>query len=100
MTWALVWADAFEGAQLDPAKWDFDLGNGFFDDRTQQWIAGWGDEELQYCSCELANVSVKDSSLTIRAVKTSLHGCACTSARLKARKQDGTPLFVQRYGRY
>ena len=98
--WALVWSDEFEGDQVDPAKWDFDLGNGFFDYKTHQWIAGWGNEELQYYTRDPANVSVKDSLLTIRAVKESLHGCGYTSARLKTRKRDGTPLFAQRYGRF
>ena len=98
--WALVWSDEFEGDQVDPAKWDFDLGNGFFDYKTHQWIAGWGNEELQHYTRDPANVSVKDSLLTIRAVKESLQGCGYTSARLKTRKRDGTPLFAQRYGRF
>ena len=43
---------------------------------------------------------VKNSLLTIRAVKESLHGCGYTSARLKTRKRDGTPLFSKLYGRF
>ena len=38
--------------------------------------------------------------LHIRAVKESLHGCGYTSARLKTRKRDGSPLFSQKYGRF
>ncbi|MDH4052566.1 MAG: glycoside hydrolase family 16 protein [Rubrivivax sp.] len=97
--WTLVWHDEFEGDRVDPAKWDFDLGNGFYDYRNHAWVPGWGNEELQYYTAEPANASVKDSLLTIRAVKESLHGCGYTSARMKTRKRDGTPLFTTRYGR-
>jgi beta-glucanase (GH16 family) len=97
--WKLVWSDEFEGDRVDPAKWDFDIGNGFFDYRHHTWIPGWGNEELQYYTREPENVSVKDSLLTIRAVKESLHGCGYTSARLKTRKRDGTALFTTLYGR-
>ncbi len=31
-------------------------------------------------------------------VKESLHGCGYTSARLKTRRRDGTPLFTKLYG--
>ena len=98
-SWELVWSDEFEGDRVDPAKWDFDLGNGFYDYRNNVWIPGWGNEELQYYTAEPANVFVKDSLLTIRAVKESLHGCGYTSARLKTKKRDGTPLFSKLYGR-
>ena len=40
--WKLVWSDEFEGDRVDPAKWDFDIGNGFFDYRHHTWIPGWG----------------------------------------------------------
>ena len=32
--WKLVWSDEFDGAQIDATKWDFELGNGFFDYKT------------------------------------------------------------------
>lgn len=98
--WKLVWNDEFEGDQVDPGKWDFDIGNGFFDYRNHVWVEGWGNEELQYYTQEPTNVSVKNSLLTIRAVKEALHGCGYTSARMKTRKRDGTPLFTKLYGRF
>jgi beta-glucanase (GH16 family) len=98
--WKLTWCDEFDGDSVDPAKWDFDLGNGFYDDKHHQWIAGWGNEELQYYTRDPANVFVKDSVLHLRALKESLHGCGYTSARLKTRRSDGTPLFNQRYGKF
>jgi beta-glucanase (GH16 family) len=98
--WRLVWRDEFEGHAVDPTKWDFDLGNGFYDYRNHAWVPGWGNEELQYYTHEPENVTVANSLLTIRAVKAPLHGCGYTSARLKTRKRDGTPLFNKLYGRF
>jgi beta-glucanase (GH16 family) len=97
--WTLVWQDEFEGSAVDRSKWDFDLGNGFFDYKNHAWIPGWGNEELQYYTDSPTNVEVKDSVLTIRAVKESLHGCGYTSARLKTRQRDGKALFTTLYGR-
>lgn len=98
--WILVWNDEFEGEQIDRSKWEYDIGNGFFDYKSHTWIEGWGNEELQYYTREPENVSVKDSLLTIRAVKEPLHGCGYTSARLKTRAKDGTALFAKTYGRF
>ncbi len=97
--WKLVWHDEFDGTEIDRSKWDFDLGNGFYDYKNNAWVAGWGNEELQYYTDAAANASVKNGLLTIRAVKESLHGCGYTSARLKTRKRDGTALFTTLYGR-
>ena len=97
--WKLVWHDEFDGERVDPAKWDFDIGNGFYDYKNQAWVPGWGNEELQYYTHEAENVVVRDGCLHIRAVKASLHGCGYTSARVKTRKRDGTVLFATRYGR-
>lgn len=97
--WTLVWDDEFDGSQVDRTKWDFDLGNGFYDYRNHAWVPGWGNEELQYYTHDEENVVVRDSCLTIRAVKAPLHGCGYTSARLKTRRRDGTVLFAKRYGR-
>jgi beta-glucanase (GH16 family) len=97
--WKLVWSDEFQGNTIDASKWDFDIGNGFFDYKTHTWIAGWGNEELQYYTANASNAFVKDGVLTIRAIKESLHGCGYTSARLKTRSRDGTALFAKLYGR-
>jgi len=98
--WKLTWADEFDGKELDREKWDFDLGNGFFDYNANQWIAGWGNNELQYYTREPENAYVKDGALRLRAVKESLHGCGYTSAKVKTKKRDGTPLFSQTYGKF
>ncbi len=97
--WTLVWSDEFEGDAVDRSKWDFDLGNGFYDYKNHAWVAGWGNEELQYYTHEPENVVVRDSCLFIRAVKAPLHGCGYTSARLKTKARDGSVLFAKQYGR-
>jgi beta-glucanase (GH16 family) len=98
--WKLTWSDEFDGNEIDRSKWDFDLGNGFYNYEAKQWISGWGNDELQYYTRERENAFVQDGMLHIRAIKESMHGCGYTSARLKSRKRDGSPLFSQRYGRF
>ncbi len=46
--WKLVWADEFDGKEIDSSKWDHELGNGFFNYDANQWISGWGNGELEY----------------------------------------------------
>ncbi len=97
--WKLLWRDEFDGKDLDRTKWDFDLGNGFFNYDANTWISGWGNGELQYYTREPENAFVKYGILHVRALKESLHGFGYTSARLKTRKRDGTPLFAMKYGK-
>lgn len=98
--WKLVWSDEFNGDAIDRTKWDFDLGNGFYNYGSQQWIQGWGNDELQYYTSEPRNVAVAQGRLRIRALKESLHGCGYTSARLRTRQRDGSALFAKQYGRF
>ena len=98
--WKLVWSDEFDGAGIDPSKWDFDSGNGFGDKQGKHWIAGWGNNELEYYTRSSENVGVKDGMLFIRALKQPAQGFEYTSARLKSRKADGSSLFNQQYGRF
>src|SRR5215218_1818477 len=72
--WKLTWADEFDGKEIDRAKWDFDLGNGFFDYDANQWISGWGNGELQYYTREPENAFLKDGRLHVRAIKESRDG--------------------------
>jgi beta-glucanase (GH16 family) len=71
-----VWQDEFDySGPPDPAKWGYDIGG-----------KGWGNNELQHYTDQLANAFVEDGVLTIvarrfkRAGKTSY-----TSARLVSR---------------
>ena len=98
--WKLVCSDEFDGKDIDRGKWDFDLGNGFFNYDANTWISGWGNGELQYYTRDPENAFVKDGMLHIRAVKESRDGFGYTSARLKSQKRDGSPLFNQHYGKF
>ncbi len=98
--WKLVWADEFDGKEIDRKKWDFDLGNGFFNYEANTWIGGWGNGELQYYTREPDNAFIKDGMLHISAVKESHDGFGYTSAKLKTRKRDGSSLFAKKYGKF
>jgi beta-glucanase (GH16 family) len=98
--WKLTWSDEFDGPAIDPKKWDYDIGNGFYNYDANQWISGWGNEEKQYYTKEPGNASIHEGMLRIRAIKESLHGCGYTSAKLKSRQRDGSPLFHQKYGKF
>ena len=98
--WKQSWADEFDGDSLDAGKWDFDLGNGFYNYDANVWINGWGNNELQYYTREPKNAYVKDGMLHLRAVKESYERCGYTSARIKTRKRDGGKLFAQTYGKF
>jgi beta-glucanase (GH16 family) len=97
--WNLVWADEFTGDELDRSKWDFQIGNGFFNYDSNQWISGWGNGELQYYTDSTLNTFVREGRLHIRALKESLHNCGYTSARLRTKQRDGTTLLARKYGR-
>ncbi len=97
--WKLVWSDEFDGKEIDRTRWDFDIGNGFFNYEANAWISGWGNGELQYYTREPENAFVKDGMLHVRALKESLHNCGYTSVRMKTRKRDGTSLFAMKYGK-
>jgi beta-glucanase (GH16 family) len=98
--WRLVWSDEFDGDAIDRKKWDFDLGNGFYNYEANTWISGWGNGELQYYTREPENAFVADGQLHIRALKESRDGFGYTSAKLKTRRRDGSPLMAQKYGRF
>lgn len=98
--WRLAWHDEFDGDAVDPAKWGFDRGNGFYNYDAMQWIHGWGNDELQYYTDDPDNVHVAGGTLHVRALKQSRDGFGYTSARLRTRRKDGTNLFSQAYGRF
>src|SRR4029077_16232358 len=58
--WKLVWSDEFDGKEIDRSKWDYDLGNGFYDYEANAWISGWGNNELEYYTRDPENAFVKD----------------------------------------
>lgn len=74
---ALIWSDEFDGSAVDPAKWEFQTGDG-----SQVGLPGWGNNELQWY--QSANASVANGVLTIQARQQSVGGKAYTSSRLRS----------------
>jgi beta-glucanase (GH16 family) len=91
--WKLVWGDEFNGAELDRSKWDFDRGS--FLAAGEQWLPGWGNNELEFYTSRPDNVFVSDGMLHLRAVKEAYKGSHYTSARIKTKG-----LFAKKYGRF
>ena len=86
-TWELIWADEFDGTEVDQAKWTFQLGDGCPD------LCGWGNNELEWYQAE--NATVADGFLTITAKEEQAGGKNYTSARMRTINQgDWT------YGRF
>ena len=67
---ALTWSDEFEGDQINPQHWTYDLG-----------ASGWGNQELQNYTSSSENSYVADGNLMIVAKE---NGSQYTSARLKS----------------
>ena len=88
--WKAVWSDEFDGKDIDPKKWDFDLGN-----RLPGGQPGWGNGELQSYTSRPENARVAGGMLRIRAAREAYEGTQFTSARLKTRGR-----FAKKYGRF
>lgn len=69
-----IWWDDFEGNTLDRNKWSFDLGTG-------EW--GWGNNELQTYTDNVANVRVAGGNLYITALRD---GNSYTSGRINTKQ--------------
>ena len=74
----LVFADEFDGTQLDTNIWEYMIGNGH-----NYGNPGWGNNESQYYTDLPSNVSVADGKLTITARQQSYMGYNYTSARIR-----------------
>ena len=73
-TWGeyqLVWADEFDGTELNTAFWTIEQGAG-----------GWGNKEKQYYTNREKNVRVQNGNLIIQAYKEEYENSQYTSARL------------------
>jgi len=81
--WPLVWADEFEGMEINPQIWTRQLG-----------ASGWGNNELQYYTDDSENAFVTGGQLHIEAIQENLQGSNYTSARLIT-----NDLFEFKYGR-
>lgn len=83
--WKLVWHDEFEGSQIDPKNWTYDLGGG-----------GWGNGEMEIYTDRPENARLENGMLVISSLAevNSKGGISFTSARLKS---QGLQAF--QYGR-
>jgi beta-glucanase (GH16 family) len=68
----LVWADEFEGSELNPANWVYETGTG---------NGGWGNNELQYYRED--NLSFLNGNMVITAKDQKFSGSNYTSSRIK-----------------
>ncbi|WP_147803940.1 glycoside hydrolase family 16 protein [Alkalicoccus halolimnae] len=93
--WQMTWQDEFEGEELDTSKWRIDNGNGFYD--GDEWVEGWGNNELQ--SYQEDNVKVQDGKLILEAREESVSDeegdYEYTSGKVLTDE-----LFSQAYGRF
>lgn len=91
MDWKLVWSQEFEDGEIDPAVWNFDIGNGH-----AQGIPGWGNAELQFYTDR--NAFVEDGRLVIEAREEAARDeygtYRFTSARLTTQNK-----FTMKYGK-
>lgn len=71
--WELVWADEFDGPEIDPTKWTYDIGG---------W--GWGNGEGQYYTDRSENARIEQGLLVIEARQERFEDRYYTSARLKS----------------
>ncbi len=77
-TYQLVWADEFEGDQLNLDNWTYEVNGN-----------GGGNAELQYYTDRPENIRVADGLLTLEARKEDYLGKKYTSARIITKdKQD------------
>jgi len=92
--WSLVWSDEFNGADgsgIDTTKWAAQTGG-----------SGWGNQEREYYTDDLANAQESGGNLVITATTAGASAYSCwygqcsyTSARLQT-----LGLFSQQYGRF
>lgn len=62
--WNLVYAEEFEGPDINTDLWNFEIGNGH-----RNGIPGWGNAERQYYTDEAQNAFIRDGALVIRALE-------------------------------
>src|ERR1700761_1944794 len=61
--YGLVWADEFNGSEIDTTKWSYELGGG-----------GWGNSELEYYTSRSKNSYVSNGDLYITALNEKYTG--------------------------
>lgn len=80
LEYQLVWADEFDGNELNMDNWSFELGDGC---HLGVNLCGWGNNELQYYTDRTENIFVQDGSLHIVARDERFQNKNYTSARIR-----------------
>ena len=75
--YTLLWSDEFDQAQLNPATWSYETGDGC------PALCGWGNNELQYYSSSADNLFFQDGKMIIEARAEKFGGKDYTSSRIK-----------------
>jgi beta-glucanase (GH16 family) len=78
----LLWSDEFNGTQIDPAVWTYDVGGG-----------GFGNGQFEYDTARHENSYITNGNLVIEARRESYLGNAFTSARMMTQGR-----FAFKYG--
>lgn len=81
-----IWADEFNGNNLDTTKWNYQIGDGCPN------LCGWGNNELQYYKQE--NTSLQNGCLIIEAKEEIEGNSNYTSSRINTQNK-----FSFNYGR-
>lgn len=97
----LVWKEEFGGSKLDSKFWTPQIGNGFMS--GNEYIPGWGNNELEYYTDRPENLRVENGELVITARKENYTGQAgsatatfpWTSARIRTAGK-----FSRAYGKF
>lgn len=76
----LVWADEFDGTELDMNKWNIQAGDG-----CDISLCGWGNNELEWYTGDPENLLVRDGKLIITARETPGGPKPYSSARINTR---------------
>jgi len=74
--YVLLWEDQFDGTELDLTKWNVQTGDG-----RDYGLWRWGNNEEQYYRKE--NISFRNGTLRIKAIKEDFGGYKYTSARIR-----------------
>ena len=72
----LVWAEEFDGNELNTEVWNIEQGGG-----------GWGNQEKQYYTNRKENLRVQNGCLEIEARKEEYQGNSYTSARINTKNK-------------
>jgi len=79
--YTLVWDDEFNGTNIDPTKWSWEVNGD-----------GGGNNELQYYTALPTNSFIENGKLVIKAIQENYQGKYFTSARLRT-KDKGDWLY-------